>query len=50
MPWNVMPHFSNYSNQSTNFVTDKVNIPKYLTKSFISRITRVFKVGLKILI
>ena len=26
MPWNVMPHFSNYSNRSTNFVTDKVNM------------------------
>ena len=58
-----MPHFSNYSNRSTNFATDKVNIigfhdssesiiiiPKYLTKSFMSKITRVFKVELKILI
>ena len=26
MPWNVMPHFSNYSNRSTNFVTDKLNM------------------------
>ena len=24
MPWNVMPHFSNYANRSTNFVTDRV--------------------------
>ena len=45
MPWNLIRHFSNYSNRSTNFVTDKVNMmPPW--KFRINHYTQIFKVFL----